>query len=129
MVIRLRCAPACKRVIQLRDRRRDDFDLFAAERAGFAGMRIQACDGDAARTAAAGEKVFEEQTNTHDFGAPEALGHIGEGNVRGDEGDGEAAAGQEHGEVFDPAARGEKFRLAGEGKPNFVHARLVDRGR
>ena len=46
--------------------------------------------------------------------------------MSGDEGDGEAGAGQEHGEVFDPAPCGEKLRLAGVGKSDFVEAGLVD---
>ena len=36
------------------------------------------------------------------------------------------SAGEEHREIFHSTAGGEKFRLAGEGESNFVHASLMN---
>ncbi len=72
-------------------------------------------------------KFCEEQTDAHDLGRAQVFGHAAEGNVCGDERDGEARSGQEHGEVFHAAARGEKFGLAGKLESDFVHAGLVNR--
>ena len=47
--------------------------------------------------------------------------------MRGDERDGEAAAGQEHREILHAAAGGEKFRLARKLEADLVHSRLVNR--
>ena len=40
--------------------------------------------------------------------------------------DGQFSAGQDHGKVFDAATLREKFGLAGKGKADLVHTRLVD---
>ena len=47
--------------------------------------------------------------------------------MRGHKRDGDFSAGQKHGEILHATALRKKFRLAGKGKPDFIHAGLVDR--
>ena len=103
--------------LQLGHRWRNEFDLFPAESAGFAGMRVQTRDGDPPRTAAAREKILQERTHAHNLGGAQVLAHGGKRKVRGDQGNGESRAREKHGEIFHSAARGEKFRLTGNGNP------------
>ena len=113
--------------VQLGDRRRDEGGFFSAERARFAGVRIQAGHGDSRSVAqAAAQKIREQSAHAHDFFLREDFRYPTKRNVSGDERHGELPARQEHGEIFHAAAFGEKFRLAGKLETDFVHARFVN---
>ena len=62
--------------LQFGDGRRDEFDFFAAERSGLAGVWIQSGDGDALGTATPDEKILQERPDSHNLGRPQVFGHV-----------------------------------------------------
>src|SRR5213078_1061123 len=88
----------------------DEVEFFAAEVAVFAGVGIEPGDGDARGAAEAQVQEFFEQTpHADDLGTGQQGRDSAQRDVRGDERDGEPAAGEAHGEIFHAPAVGEKF--------------------
>jgi hypothetical protein len=90
-------------------------------------MWIEASDGDTRiGQAALVKELFEQQTHADDLFASQFVGNVAQGNVRGDEGDGQFPTGQEHRKIGHAATIGEELGLAGELEANLVHAGFVN---
>ena len=102
--------------VQFRDRGRDDRRFLRAERAGFAGVRIQSSDGDARCAAETATQKIERASRrrARSLLATRMSATRRERDMRGDERHAERAAGEEHGEIFHAATCGEEFGLAGK---------------
>ena len=109
--------------------RGDDFDFFAAHRAGFACVGIEPRHRDPYRLFASqprAQKVGEQRADAFDLGAGHESRNLGQRDVRCDERHRERAAGEQHGEVFNPGASGKKLGLAGKRKADRLGVGFVD---
>jgi hypothetical protein len=105
----------------------DNFGLFAADRAGFAGVGIQARYRDArSGDSAAAEESFEQPSHPDNLFCAQRTRDVAQWKMNGNESDREFPAGEEHGEVANPASVREKLGLAREFEADIVHSRLIN---
>lgn len=116
------------RGVQTFDGRLDEARFLIAEGSVFAGVGIEAGNGDARPgDAAAFEETGGEVSDAFDAFGGEKVRHAGERFVDGGEADGQGPAGEEHAEVPGAEGMGEVFGLAGEGETEGLEGFLGDR--
>ena len=111
------------------DRRRDRFDLLAAEMAAFAGVRIEPADGDARLRDAeliAERAIDDRRASRRTRLVGQRSGNVGEREMRRDERDAQRRIGiathEHHDDARRVRARSEELGMAGE-----RNARILDR--